>query len=36
MKKEELKINVERLDDARGLRKWLRFGTVTLGSVDAS
>lgn len=36
MKKEEPKIKVEELEDARGLRKWLRFGRATLWSVDAS
>lgn len=35
MKKEELKIEMERLDDARNLRKWSRFGIVIQGSVEA-
>lgn len=36
MWKEELKIKMEGLDDARDLRKWLRFETATLGSIDAN
>lgn len=36
MWKEELKIKMEGLDDVRDLRKWLRFGIVILGSIDAN
>lgn len=35
MKKEELKIEMERLDDAKNLRKWSRFGVIQ-GSVEAN
>lgn len=31
---EKLKVKMEGFDDARGLRQWWRFGTVTLGSVE--
>lgn len=29
MKKEELKVKMEKLGDTRGLREWSTFGTVT-------